>query len=363
MDEICCECYQQLVLSPILTFKTCLKCHKSVCIVCDTKHESKKDHSFGIYHFPHLSNFCLKHKRELLQKYCVKCRTAVCSSCYRQWHEGHKTMSFYDVANDSKRNLKKEKDSIHQELKKVIKETEKGQEIYNDFALKLKYIYTDVERIVFDIRQKQAEILNYASYGIHGDIDSFLNEMLSLTVRQRVGYERYRILTKIDKEKDSYKYLSLYHYYQSWLQQCVVIPKADLPQLQALNVKHNKPPVEEVRKLLLNIEIGNKSKQKAKTSDNNEEERTKKLSALNEKDKIIADHRKELQKRGDEMRCMRKAMQFMNANLMRSNISNASMKMKMIESISDYPQVLETIQEFQRNMEDIKHTINKKDML
>lgn len=64
-------------------------------------------------------------------------------------------------------------------------------------------------------------------------------------------------------------------------------------------------------------------------------------------------------------RCSRKAMQFMNENLMRSKISNlnASMKMKMLENISDYPQVMETILEFQRNMEDIKHTMNKKDML
>lgn len=256
MDEICCECYHQLVFSPNLTFKTCLKCHKSVCIICQTKHENTKDHSFGFYHFPHLSNFCLEHKRELLKKYCVNCRTAVCSSCYRKWHEGHKTVSLSEVATDSKQNLKKEKDSIQRELRKVIQETEKGQEIYTDFALKLKYIYQDVDRILYEIRQRQAEILNYASYGINKDIDFFLNEMLSLTIRQRVGYERYRILTKIEKEKDSYKYLSFYQYYQSWLQQCVVIPKADSPQLQALNVRHRKPSVEEVKNLLLNIEIG-----------------------------------------------------------------------------------------------------------
>lgn len=46
-----------------------------------------------------------------------------------------------------------------------------------------------------------------------------------------------------------------------------------------------------------------KFKEKSKSSgDNNEEEKTRKLQALYAKDKIVADHQKEIQKRGDEIR-------------------------------------------------------------
>lgn len=45
-----------------------------------------------------------------------------------------------------------------------------------------------------------------------------------------------------------------------------------------------------------------KFKEKSKSSDNNEEEKTRKLQALYAKDKIIADHQKEIQKRDDEIR-------------------------------------------------------------
>lgn len=257
MDEICRECSQQQSRSHILTFKTCLKCHQSVCIMCQAKHERRKDnHSFGLLHFKRLPYFCSEHTRELLNKYCLNCSKAVCGYCYRQCHESHKVKTLNEVANDRRRGLKKEKDSVYQELKKVIKQTEKGHDIYRDFDLQLKCIYSEVESIVFGIRQKQAEILNYASYGKHTDIDVFLKEMFSLMVRDRIGNERYRVLHKIDKERDDYKFISYYQNYVSWLQQCVSIPIEDSTKLQPLKIRYNKPFDEEVRQLLINIEVG-----------------------------------------------------------------------------------------------------------
>ncbi|XP_063413994.1 uncharacterized protein LOC134696241 [Mytilus trossulus] len=365
MDETCRECSQQQSRSYNLTFKTCLKCHQSVCIMCQTKHERRKDnHSFRHSHFQRLPYFCSEHTSELLNKYCINCSKAVCGYCYRKYHESHKIKTFNEVANDRRRGLKKEKDSVYQELKKVIKQTEKGHDIYRDFDLQLKCIYSEVESIVVGIRHKQAEILNYASYGKHTDIDAFLKEMFSLMVCERIGNERYRVLHKIDKERDDYKFISYYQKYSSWLQQCVSIPIEDSTKLQPLKIRYNKPFDEEVRQLLINIEVGpkSKSKQKNRTSGNSEEERTMKLLAVTEKDKIIEDLQIELQIRGQELSCMRKAMQFMNENTKRPSISNTSVKMKLIEHISDYPQVLETIQEFQSNMGGIKQTMDEQDL-
>ena len=122
MNKTCDVCTQRVAVPQKIEFH-CIDCRKSMCASCNAAHSAfTQDHS--VSNITSLtkaevektiakdSEMCTEHITEIRKFFCIRCQVPVCRDCRLNKHYNHECSSIHGVAEQSKKNILSNLDSI-----------------------------------------------------------------------------------------------------------------------------------------------------------------------------------------------------------------------------------------------------------